>query len=325
MSGTARRLDPDAAPLTARAATRAGWAQVHERSNTLALRMMSGIVRVCGRRIARCALHPITLYFLLVASGPRRHSRRFLERALGRPPSWLDLYRHLHSFAATVLDRVYLLRGRLDLFDIEVEHECVIDQTLAAGRGAFLLGAHLGSFEALRAIGQSRPDLAIAMVMYPDNARLINRALAALAPDHAPRIIALGRCDSTLAIRDWLDAGGLAGVLADRAPPAGPLRAGDVRLPFLGGEATFSDGPFRLALLLRRPVIFMAGLYRGGNRYAVRFATLADFSAGVEGASEREQRLQSAVRAYVVELEALCRECPHNWFNFYDFWGDDEN
>jgi predicted LPLAT superfamily acyltransferase len=26
---------------------------------------------------------------------------------------------------------------------------------------------------------------------------------------------------------------------------------------------------------------------------------------------------------YVAILEALCREAPYNWFNFYDFWADD--
>lgn len=326
MNGTTGHLDPNAAPLVAYDAppAQADWAQMHERSNPFALRVMSFVVRVCGRRVARWALHPIALYFLLAASGPRRCARRFLSRALGRPAHALDLYRHLHCFAATVLDRVYLLRGRLDLFDIRIERESVIDATLSEGRGAFLLGAHMGSFEALRAVGASRPGLAIAMVMYPDNARLIHGALAALAPEHAPRIISLGRSDSTLAIRDWLDAGGLAGVLADRAPPAGARCAGTVRLSFLGKEATFSDGPFRLAQLLRRRVIFMAGLYRGGNRYDVRFETLADFSAGSESAAERERRVQEAVRAYAARLEALALECPYNWFNFYDFWDEDD-
>ena len=31
----------------------------------------------------------------------------------------------------------------------------------------------------------------------------------------------------------------------------------------------------------------------------------------------------SAVAA-AFDLEALCREAPYNWFNFYDFWADAE-
>jgi len=29
----------------------------------------------------------------------------------------------------------------------------------------------------------------------------------------------------------------------------------------------FSDGPFRLAAMLRRPVVFITGIYHGGDRY----------------------------------------------------------
>ncbi len=34
----------------------------------------------------------------------------------------------------------------------------------------------------------------------------------------------------------------------------------------------------RLAAMLKRPVLFMSGLYLGGNRYAIHFERLADFS-----------------------------------------------
>ncbi|WP_428423142.1 acyl-CoA synthetase [Methylibium sp.] len=300
------------------------WTREPERSNAVALRVMTWIALRCGRRVARWVLHPITLYFLLFAAGPRRQSRRYLGRVLGRPARLADAYRQVHSFAATILDRVYFLSGRMDLFDVSVHGESLVDATLAEGRGAFLVGAHLGSFEALHVVGRTRPALRIAMVMYPDNARLINDALAAVAPDHRPEIIALGRAESMLAIRDWLDAGGLAGILADRSLPDGSsARASSMSLPFLGQAMDFSDGPFRLAALLRRRVVFMAGLYLGGNRYEVRFAPLADFSERAADPAERERLIRAAVQAYVERLEALCREHPYNWFNFHDFWRED--
>ena len=183
----------------------AGWERMPERSNALALRLMSWIALRCGRRIARAVLHPITLYFVLFAPTARRHARRYLGRALGRPARWLDVYRNVHAFTAVILDRVYLLSDRLDLFRIELHGESLIDATLAEGSGAFLVGAHAGSFEVLRSVGAHRAGLRIAMVMYPDNARKINQALQAIAPGYRPQIIALGRSESMLAVRDWLD------------------------------------------------------------------------------------------------------------------------
>jgi hypothetical protein len=275
--------------------------------------------------VARLLLHPITLYYLCFASGPRRYSARYLARALGRPPRLSERYRHIHTFAATVLDRVYFVRGQLGAFDVRTHGGELVDASLAAGGGAFLLGAHLGSFEALHAVGASRRGLRVAMAMYPDNARKLHAVLQALAPAFELAVIAIGRSGSTLAIRDALDGGSLVGLLGDRylGPPM--ARSGSVQIPFLGRPAPFADGPLRLAMLLRRRVIFMVGLYHGGRRYEVRFTALADFSQRSDDPAERERRLQQALRDYVALLEGLCREAPYNWFNFYDYWREDKH
>ena len=126
-----------------------------------------------------------------------------------------------------------------------------------------LLGAHIGSFEVLHATGESRPGMRVAMVMYPDNARMIQDVLQSIAPKMHLDVIAIGRSGSTLEIRDWLDAGGIVGLLADRFLPASSGRGGITALPFLGAPAQFSDGPLRLAMLLRRRVFFMVGAVSG--------------------------------------------------------------
>ena len=83
--------------------------------------------------------------------------------------------------------------------------------------------------------------------------------------------------------------------------------------------------------MLRRKVVFMAGLYLGGNRYEMRFVELADFrpqaDAGTLDVDARVQdvdsRVREAMQRYVTLLETLCREAPYNWFNFFDFWATD--
>lgn len=302
----------------------APWATQAERSNAFTLRVMRWIACTLGRRVSRLVLHPITLYFMLFGGPAARASADYLRRVLGREPRWGERYRHIHHFAATILDRVYLLRGHFHLFDVEVAGAEHLDAVLAGGRGAFLVGAHLGSFEALRALGESRRGLRVAMLMYEHNARLLTDTLRAIAPDAVQKVIGLGRLESMLELRDWLDAGGVAGLLADRTlqgPGADAAAHGRSRthwIEFLGEPAAFSDGAFRLAALLRRPVVFMAGLYLGGGRYQLRFAPLADFAD--TPAAGRDAAVAQALRCYARVLEAHCRETPRNWFNFFDFW-----
>ena len=148
--------------------------------------------------------------------------------------------------------------------------------------------------------------------------------LQAVAPDFKLAVIGIGNPGSTLAIRDALDAGHLVGLLGDRFLGPESARTPAVALPFLGVNANFSDGPLRLAMLLKRRVIFMVGLFLGGRRYDVRFQTLADFRNPPRDPAEREALIRQALTDYVSRLESLCKAAPYNWFNFYDFWREDQ-
>ncbi len=313
----------NAASKAAGATAGTEWAERGEQGHMLALRLMAWIAVTLGRPVARLLLHPIALYYVCFASAARRHSRRFLGRALGRPATLRDVYQHMHCFASTVLDRVYFVRGHLQAFDVRITDGERLYESLNEGRGVYLLGAHIGSFEALQAVGAGQPGWRVAMVMYPDNAKKIHSVLKALAPDFEMGIISIGNAGSTLAIRDWLDANGLVGLLGDRQVATEGARAADKELLFLGLPTRFSDGPLRLAAMLRRRVIFMVSLYRGGRTYDVRFETLADFRAPVADSAERERRIAQALQDYVARLEALVREAPYNWFNFFDYWCED--
>ncbi|MDP2029888.1 MAG: acyl-CoA synthetase [Thiobacillus sp.] len=295
-------------------AQQAEWVQRPERSNRTMLQVISWISLRLGRAPARFVLAGISLYFLTFSPAAKAASRIYLRRVLGHEPRLADLFRHFHSFASTIHDRIFLLNGRFDLFEIEVHGKAVIDEVLAAGRGAFLMGAHMGSFEVVRAIGRNQPDLKVAMVMYEANARKLNAALAAINPAAVQEIIPLGQIDSMLRVQSSLDDGVALGILSDRTLSGDPT----LRLPFLGADAEFPLGPMRLAAMLKRPVLFMSGLYLGGNRYAVHFERLADFST-LERAG-RDVAIHAAVAAYAASLERHCRAAPYNWFNFFDFW-----
>ncbi|MEO8537582.1 MAG: acyl-CoA synthetase [Betaproteobacteria bacterium] len=295
-------------------AERPEWTRRRERGSASMVRLMTWISLRIGRRAGRWVLPPIVAYFMLTAAPARRASRAYLRRALGREPGWRDRYRHLHCFASATHDRIYLLNDRFDLFEIETLGTELISNLLATGRGALLMGAHLGSFEVLRALGRKALGLDVVMVMYEENARRISAAIAATNPAARQDIIALGRADSMLQVRQRLENGAIVGILADRT------LGGDTTtcVSLLGEPAELPNGPFRMAAMLSQPVIFMTGLYLGGNRYRIQFEALADFST--VPAKERDSAMRGAVERLATVLERHCRAAPYNWFNFYDFW-----
>lgn len=292
----------------------AEWATRPERSNRATLRLMTWISLQLGRPAGRAVLWLIAVWFLLFAPAARRASRGWLTHVLGRPPRARDLLRHFLTFAATVHDRVYLVNERFDLFDIRVHGAELLEDIVARGEGVFLMGAHMGSFEVMRAIGRQQPGMRIAMVMYEENARKINETLAAINPAARQDIIPLGRLESMLQVKERLDDGSLVGMLGDRSLGDDPVEP----VEFFGEPANFPLGPWRMAAMLKRPVILMVGLYRGGNRYDVYFETLADFSTATRENRARLQR--EAVERYAARLAHYARQAPFNWFNFFDFW-----
>ena len=292
----------------------AEWVTHRERGSSLLLRVMAFLSLRLGRNLSRSALYGIAAYFFLFAPAARRHSRRYLRLALGRSPRARDRFRQILSFATTIHDRVYLINGQYETFDITLEGEGLMLARQASGRGALLMGAHMGSFEVMHSLGRRQPGLRVAMAMYEENARKINAILAAINPQLQADIVPLGQLDAMLNIAQRLDRGGFVGVLGDRTLGDEPVQ----EVSLLGERACLPTGPMRAAAILRCPVFFMVGLYRGGNRYHVVFEQVADFSATPAGA--RSTAVREAVDRYAAVLDRYCRTDPYNWFNFFDFW-----
>lgn len=290
------------------------WAAKPERSNTLVLRIIVWIALTLGRRSARLFLYPICLYFFLFAGEARAASRKYLRQVLGREARIYDGFRHIHTFASTILDRVFLLSGRFDIFDVQVHHDAAAGAVVKQRRGCILLGAHLGSFEIMRAYADKIQGPPASVVMYEENARKLNSVLNTINPDLVKQVIGLGKVDSMLKVEQALQRGEFIGILADRGLEHG---GSSVTCDFLGQPAKFPDGPLRIAYMLKCPVLLMVGVYRGGNRYDLYFEELIDMS---KAEFPRNELIRQAQLRYVARIEHYCRNAPYNWFNFYDFW-----
>jgi predicted LPLAT superfamily acyltransferase len=293
------------------------WQQQPERGSRIGVRAMIWVAESLGRPVARVLLYPICGYFLLSSGAARRSVARFRERVLGRPASWTELFRHYHAFASTILDRLYFLRAQLDSFDVQFHGLDVLDRELAKGQGCVLLGAHLGSFEVVRAVGIFRRQLEIRVLMDEQNAPMVRSLIQELNPAVAGTVIQVGGVETMLQVKECLDGGGIVGMMGDRMTQND--RA--IACKFFGREAQFPTGPIRLAHVTRAPVLLFFGLYRGGNRYEIH---LESFSLEAPPSHDRRDvDVNQAVQRYADRLEDFCRRAPENWFNFYDYWDED--
>lgn len=296
------------------------WSERPEGGGRFAFWLIRTIALKCGRPCARACLYPVTLYFFLRRGYERRVSYSFLERAFGRPATAWQVLRHIHRFASTMLDRVFLLSDRFMRFDVRVHGLAELVSRMQPDRGVLLLGAHVGSFEALRVLAVERPDVKVCAVLDTKKTPALTEMLHALNPAIARNVIDASRpgTEIVLALGEALQEGALATLLADRARS----HEATVVVDFMGAPAAFPVAPFLIASVLKVPAVLCLGMYRGGKRYDLYFEAFADELALPRRA--RKAELRAVVQRYASRLEHYVRQDPYNWFNWHDFWNPEE-
>ena len=137
-------------------------------------------------------------YFLVRSRPARRASQRYLARVWAtpegrrtlRPPrrAAARVLRHLHAFAVALYDRMLVWSGELDSIEVRHDGSEKIFEVAQAGRGALLLGAHLGSIDMLWFLSR-KYQLVVNVIGFHGNAERINAFLESFAPNERVRMI----------------------------------------------------------------------------------------------------------------------------------------
>ena len=291
------------------------WTERPEGGGRFAIWLLLTIGLHFGRAVARAILYPITLYFYFRRPFERRVSYEFLQRAFGKPASAWQVMRHIHRFASTILDRVFLLSDRFARFDVRMHGLDELTSRIRPERGVLLLGSHIGSFEVLRVAASERPDVKVRVVLDTQKTPALTELLHAINPEIGRKVIDASRpsTDIVLALGEAIREGALATLLADRARP----HEATVVVDFMGAPAAFPVAPFLIGSVLKAPIVLCFGLYRGGNRYDLYFESFSDELAAAPRAHDRVARGRATLRG---APQQLCAQDPYNWFNWHDFW-----
>lgn len=297
-----------------------GWTDKRERGSLWAMKLLFALYRWGGCYLAMPIVYCTVLYFFIVRSSTRRYSRYFLQRATGAPVSVWHVWRHHLAFARALLDRLSAWMGRMSIDQVNFPERHTMIELQQQKRGCLLLGAHFGNLEMCRALRARDNQLIINVILHTGNTKNFNTLLASASELSNVRVIQVGDITPATAmmLKGKLDNGEFVVLLADRLPPGNTQRY--FRAPLLGAPARFPTGPFWLALLLGAPVFFIAG-YHTGKEYRIHLTPLHE--GGRVTRAERESACRAMLARYTKQLETLCRAYPLQWFNFFDYWGDE--
>jgi len=293
------------------------------------MRFTAWAYRTIGRRPAEVLIHAIVAYFFLTDAAGRRASLAYLRRVyatpegkktLGRPPGFWQSFQHYREFGLSIGDRLAIWFGRSEHFEYHFHGEAYMDRIVANGRGAILVGAHLGSFDALRAVSV-RKKTKVNVLMFTRHAERINTLFREISgePDNLVISVQPGSIDSVFEIKSCIERGELVAILGDRMEPNDRGHGGVVSM--LGDPVELPLAPYLLANLLRCPMVMVLAMREGPGRYSVFCEELADRVRLPR--RDREKGATELLEAYVRRLEDRVTRYPYQWFNFFDYWSDE--
>ena len=298
----------------------AEWAVRRETGSAWQLRFM----RFLALRAPRIISSPILWAIALVFTADRRRettraSEMYLHRTLNRPPTFWERHRHNLTFSHVYFERVGLLAQGTSKYSVSLQGERIVQERVSTGRGGVLLGAHYGSFEALRALERDLPGLSVRYLMFPEHAEHSTRLLEALNPKLGHRVISLANGPMAMVqVYSALENGEFVAFLGDRIPDESTRAVTPVE--FLGGRITVPISPYLTAMAAKVPIYLSFAIWNGVHSYQAEFSELYDGAHVAR--SERTDNAQKLAKKYVEVLESHCRRDPYNWFNFFDIWRD---
>ncbi|WP_175151104.1 glycosyltransferase family 2 protein [Paraburkholderia ultramafica] len=300
------------------------WWRIAERGSHLGMALLALSCKLFGRRFTALWLHPIVAYFLLTGRAAREASGNYF-RHLGATaphgetprPGWLSAYRHMLAFAQSGFDKLAAWSGRVDDADVKFEDRSAFEALVASGKGALVIGAHLGNLEMTRALAAQGGHAKVTAVVYTGHARRFNSVLASANSEFARHLLEVSDFgpETAMLMQQRVDAGELLVIVGDRVPAHETGRTTDAQ--FLGARAPFAQGPYVLAHALGCPVYLFFCLQErdGYHLYFEPFAERIELPR-----RERAQHLATWTQRYAARLEHYCRKAPYQWFNFFDFW-----
>lgn len=306
------------------------WSESRERASYWGIAFLVRVLRVTGPGFVKVLAVVVALYYFVSSGGARRSSGEYMRRlqlagaAAGRRvelpwgvPGWRE-FRHIASFARSIVERVHAWSAGCEAFRYEGEGLRLLEATLRdEPGGALFLVSHLGNFDLSIARSQVIHYKNFNVVMNTRHARVYNRFRAKIFKSERVRFVEAQAITpiEVMGLCERVGDGEVVVMAADRTAKVGGEH--NVVVRFLGGRAEFPGGPYIMAHILGVPVYCLFVVKQGG-RCLVRFDLFE--KRVVVPRVERRRALEQYAQKYADRLARECLDFPLQWYNFYDFW-----
>lgn len=274
-------------------------------------------IRLGGRRSAYAFIYPVVCYYMLFRPALRGRTRHYLRRRFPDRTGFTafrDSFRLSLSFAKVLVDRATTGILGPDSMDVRFVSLRSIQELLSEGRGLILMNAHVGCWQvAMSSIDMLQRPMHLLIKREQGNVdrhfhehRGLPCPYRVIDPD--------GFLGGAVEIVQALQRGEIVSVMGDR------IFGNDkntLRIPFLGGEAGFPVGAYKIASVTGAPIAVLFSSKTGPNSYALKLARIIRVPRMQD---RRLKGLRPFVQEFVEALEDFVKAHPYQFYNFHDMW-----
>jgi len=297
---------------------KAEWEEQNEFGTERGIKILLFVLRHFGRYPFYVLLVPVVLFIFLFNGPARRASLDYWKRM--RPEqtplkNYASSLKHFWNFALSMVDRLQIASNEFDFSKLIIHGQDALHEDLNSGRGVVVIGSHLGTMDACKAVGENA-DYGVTAIVHTLNAVKFNRQLQAATEQTRTHFIQVENfgIDTAIELSDRISQGELIAITGDRqAHKSGR----GTRVNFMGDSATFPEGPFILAGLLKAPVyyIFCYRTAQGIEIHVERVGERLRFSR-----KSRADDIRRTIEHFADRLAFHTKRAPYQWFNFCNFW-----
>lgn len=289
-------------------------------------------------------IFPISVFFYIFAREGRIEIRRFQKQLVKytkttgkkcpiKKAGFFSGWKTVMSFSYSLVEKFEGWQGKLNYERISTFDDDLNElvENLNSGKGAFIIGSHLGNIEMLRSLSSfnenaCKKEISILIMMDLKSTAVFNDTLSKINSQFAVNVIDISEIspETIIRIETHIDNGGLVVIAADRL---GKFSAKSLTVDFLGKKAHLPYGVFLIPALIKKPVYYLFGLRSKTptlrphyNMYIEKSSV--DFN-GEASRKERENQISRLSLEFSQKLEKFSILYPEQWYNFFNFWPEE--
>lgn len=276
-------------------------------------RTLIRIFRVVPLFLVYAIMGLVIPFYMIFDKRGFRASYSFFRTRVRMPAlcSLAHVYVNEFNLGMVVLDRFAMYAGK----SFEIENECdpMFRSLCSLESGFMLVSSHVGNTELAGYSLDVKDKILNVLVFGKETATVMENREKMFGRKNVRMVPVAEDLSHIFDLNNSLREGGIVMIPGDRVFGSGKTLSQE----FMGSPAKFPIGPFTLASQREVPVVCIFVVKTAYKRYRLYLKTL---DCGELESLGRQEQVSALVAAYARELEAMVRQYPDQWYNFYDFW-----